>query len=241
MKKEKVKVDLNFDDIKEKIVFRVVGENKITDYARQDAGKVVYDVLGKGMYMIYVVELDSTISVVFTDVLLEQLECSKDTIIRWAKKNTEKKYPPVLSNMENILFESDRLMKKSVNQDEKENLDDNKASRKVYSVNLLESEHMMIDMEDGQQMHVLTNCDIKYGASVVFYDGLLRRISRMFDDDLFLIPSSIHEMIILPKYAGIEKNDLESMLNDVNDHFLAEEEILSQKVLVYDGKKGMIM
>ena len=237
----KIDIDLKFEDVREKVTFRVVGENKINDYVKQDAGKLIYDVLGKGMYMVYVIEVDNRLSMVFTDVLLEQLECSKETVVKWAKKNTEKKHPPVLSNMENILLGPNGLRKELFSEMTEESIEENQFKNNMYSSNLLDSEHMMIDKEDGQQMHVLTNSNIRYGASVVFYDGLLRRISRMFGDDLFLIPSSIHEMIVLPKYAGIEKNELENMLNDVNDHFLEAEEILSQKVLFYDEKKGMIV
>ena len=47
-------------------------------------------------------------------------------------------------------------------------------------------------------MYVLSNHTNLYGASVILYDGLLQQISEHFGKDLILLPSSIHQVLILP-------------------------------------------
>ena len=228
-------VDLSFEKVKESIVFRVIGENKLRDYKNKNAGNVLYSLVGNEMYMIYVIEIDKNASIVFTDMLMEKLGSSEEEIIKLAKKNTEKIYPPVLKNVENAILETIAM---------KEHDDDNLEMKNLLKYrsnnNLLEAEQMTLSHSEGEQMHVLTNSQTKYGAGVIFYDGILRKVSKIFGDDLFLIPSSIHEIILLPRYANVTEDELNIILNDVNDGFLNDDEILGLHVMVYDAKTGKI-
>lgn len=229
----KFEFDMSFENIKDKIVFRIIGENKLTDYKENDAGNILYSLMGNGMYMIYVIELDDNFSMVFTDVLLEKMECSEEMVKQWAKKNTEKKYPPVLKNVENAIFET------LINSENVDVSDENLLKYRS-NCNLLETEHMVLTQNEGEQLHVLTNTQAKYGAGVIFYEGVLKKVGKIFDSDLFLIPSSIHEIILIPKYANITREELNFILNDVNRGFLKNDEILGEKVMIYDVSQGKI-
>lgn len=53
------------------------------------------------------------------------------------------------------------------------------------------------DIETELNMWVLTNESKMYGASTIFYDGLMESISELLASDLYIIPSSLHEVIIM--------------------------------------------
>ncbi len=84
-------------------------------------------------------------------------------------------------------------------------------------------------------MIVITNITGMHGASVMLYQGLIEQIATYYNRDLYLIPSSIHEMIIVPE-VSMEPNlqqTLQDMVHEINHDFVNEEEILSDRVYRY--------
>ena len=82
-------------------------------------------------------------------------------------------------------------------------------------------------------MYVLTNNQKLYGAGCMLYPGLLESISEKLDHDLFLLPSSIHEMILLPADNRAYSAELADMVAQINRTELAAEEVLSDQVYYY--------
>ena len=55
--------------------------------------------------------------------------------------------------------------------------------------------------------------------------------------DFYVLPSSVHETLIIPKDAGMELRDLEQMVQEVNQTQVAPQERLSDHVYEYDAKE----
>ena len=89
------------------------------------------------------------------------------------------------------------------------------------------------DGECGVPMFVLSNKDRVNGAAVMFYDGVLKRAADELGGDLYILPSSIHEVIVIPKDAVMDADDLTRMVAEVNDTQVAKEEILSYSLYEY--------
>ena len=68
------------------------------------------------------------------------------------------------------------------------------------------------------------------------YPGFLEQISG--GKDLFLIPSSIHEWLYLEDKGELTAEELTELLRAVNREVVEEEEVLSDQLYYYDGKKG---
>ena len=81
-------------------------------------------------------------------------------------------------------------------------------------------------------MFVITN-DLKLnGAASIYYSDVLEKIAEKLRDDLYILPSSIHEVIAIPsKYGDLES--LSTMVKEVNSTQVAEEEQLSDNVYLY--------
>ena len=95
---------------------------------------------------------------------------------------------------------------------------------------------MCMEGEPEHQLMIATTEGLMYGAGVVLYPGFLEQISG--GRDLFLIPSSIHEWLYLEDNGGFTAEELTGLLRAVNREVVEEEEVLSDQLYYYDGKKG---
>lgn len=88
--------------------------------------------------------------------------------------------------------------------------------------------------------YVLTNEKGVNGAAALLYDGVLREISDRFDRDLVLLPSSVHEVIVIPYKGGVRMEDLAAVVHMVNETEVSAEDILSDKVYRYRRETGTV-
>ena len=87
---------------------------------------------------------------------------------------------------------------------------------------------------------VLTNSKKEFGAATILYPQLLEQISQQLQCSFYLIPSSVHEMIIIADKGKQDALFLHNMIMDVNYHCLAPEEILSDYPFYYDYKEKQL-
>lgn len=85
-------------------------------------------------------------------------------------------------------------------------------------------------------MYVVSNETGFHGASVLFYPGVFDRCSDIMNGNFFVIPSSIHETIIVPDDGLQNISALKQMVSEVNDTCLSPDERLSYNVYHYDYK-----
>ena len=95
---------------------------------------------------------------------------------------------------------------------------------------------MCMEEEPEHQLMIATTEGLMYGAGVILYPGFLEQVSG--GRDLFLIPSSIHEWLYLEDKGEITAEELTGLLRAVNREVVEEEEVLSDQLYYYDGKKG---
>ena len=94
-------------------------------------------------------------------------------------------------------------------------------------------------LEVTEAFNIMTNEHKTMGAGVVLYEKALAEQAEEYDDDLYLIPSSIHEMLVLPACSN-ERDELVSILRDCNCKVLDVHDILSDSIYFYEKKTGMI-
>jgi len=83
-------------------------------------------------------------------------------------------------------------------------------------------------------MFVLTNSLRTFGAACILYDGMLDKISEEIGESYYVLPSSIHEMIIVPESNSPSRAHLDEMITEVNQTQVDEEELLSECVYYYN-------
>lgn len=89
-------------------------------------------------------------------------------------------------------------------------------------------------------MMVLTNPRKIYGAACMLYPGLLERLARKEGKSLYILPSSVHEVILLPDTSGETPQELQRMIREVNREHVAPEEVLSDNLYYFDMSEKRI-
>lgn len=88
-------------------------------------------------------------------------------------------------------------------------------------------------LSDSDYMYVLSNELGIHGAACMLYDGILQRFSQRFGSDIIIIPSSVHEVLLIPWKQQYDIQELNSLVRDVNDNIVDAEEMLAQNVYLY--------
>lgn len=99
---------------------------------------------------------------------------------------------------------------------------------------------VMIPEDPLYPMYVLTNSQSMFGASCLLYDGLIRSLADRFQSDFYILPSSIHETILIPASCDSRMNDFSDMVREVNETQVADEEILSDHAYYYSREQDRI-
>jgi hypothetical protein len=95
----------------------------------------------------------------------------------------------------------------------------------------------VISGENRVPMYVLTNRSHYYGAACMLYPKLLKCIGEGLDSNFYVLPSSVHELIILQDLGMEDAATLMDMVKEVNATEVKEEEVLSDSVYYYDREK----
>ena len=83
-------------------------------------------------------------------------------------------------------------------------------------------------------MYILTNQNKVNGAGVLARDGVLDKIGELLGSDFYVLPSSTHEVILVPDNGNMQTKELETMVKEVNATQVLPEDLLSDKVQYYD-------
>lgn len=88
-------------------------------------------------------------------------------------------------------------------------------------------------------MYVCSNRAKINGATVMLYEKCFKSLAEIADDDLYILPSSIHECIAV-KATSANAHVLREMVVEVNRTQVEDEEVLSNNVYKYSRTKGVI-
>lgn len=85
-------------------------------------------------------------------------------------------------------------------------------------------------------MYVASTHDKSNGAGIIAYPGFMEMAAEKIGGDFFVLPSSVHEVILVPDNGGGDFHELENMVQEVNATQVDPKDKLSDKVYHYDSK-----
>lgn len=156
-----------------------------------------------------------------TNMLLKEWGISVNELYHIALENTQQLFPAHIDTLEHIM--ELLLWKKD-------------SYQSVFHNTNFETELSNIPDSKELQMLVMTNQYGLNGAAVILYPNLLADLAKKLQSDLYLLPSSIHEFIVLPANDDLY-SDLSRMVSEVNTQEVSQDEILSNHVYFYDWKE----
>ena len=86
-------------------------------------------------------------------------------------------------------------------------------------------------------MYVLTNAEKSFGASAILFPAILQAVRARLQSDYYVLPSSIHECIIIPSDEQLDPEALHEMVKEINEEHVAPEELLGDSVYRYSQKR----
>ena len=208
----------NFAIAKDKICYRLVNKklnnNLLSAIPHRDF---------HGLAIIYCINLetteDSVKSVKITNRLTELWGVDEEQLYKLACKNTPKINRGCVMPLYDVL---NGLTGMTLLKDE----DRKKAPYEGFDIS--------VGREYGLPMYIATTVNQINGACVILYAGLLKAVAEKIGS-FFVLPSSIHEVIIFPgdiKDAG----SMAAMVKEVNCTEVREEDILSNSCYYYNAE-----
>lgn len=150
-------------------------------------------------------------SAVVKNELAEQLGLTEVQLFKLASENTRRIFPPCVKSMNEILREM--FMKDGMPQEI--------------------AEMMVGEMPEDQMMWVISNDRGINGAISMLYEDKLHALATELESDLYILPSSVHEVIAVSASMG-DPNELAQMVAEINMDQVILEERLSNQVYHYD-------
>ena len=140
--------------------------------------------------------------------MLESQNYDKRELFMAAMDNAQLIDPPILVDMGQALFthEGENLLKRSE----------------------------PLPPEDVSNMYVLSNTGGMLGSAVLFYPDTREHIAEVLGEGYCVLPSSQHEVLIIPDSAGIDRAELSEMVKQANQSVVEAKDVLSDTVFHYD-------
>ena len=96
-------------------------------------------------------------------------------------------------------------------------------------------------LSDEIPLLVLTTQSMVHGAAAVFIPEVMEQISKKMPEGFFILPSSIHEVMVLPKTLGASIEALDEMVSSINEMQVDPEDQLSDFAHVYDPDRKILL
>ena len=78
------------------------------------------------------------------------------------------------------------------------------------------------------------------GAGLILQEDIMQKIGELMGGNYYILPSSIHEVLVIPENAGLTTRELSDMVHEINQTEVAAVDRLSDKVQFYDRETAII-
>ncbi len=99
----------------------------------------------------------------------------------------------------------------------------------------------MEEFSDSMPLYVLSNKNRIEGAGCMLYPDLMKDFSDTIGSSFYIIPSSVHECLLLPPKEDVQGGEIRNMIKEINDTQVSIEERLSYSLYYYDKDEGRII
>lgn len=96
-------------------------------------------------------------------------------------------------------------------------------------------------VENRVNMYVLTNDVGLNGATSILYDNVVKNFAKVQDCNIFILPSSVHEVMLVPENSETEPEFLQELVIEANQSAVGLIDLLSDHIYYYDREKDEIM
>ena len=205
----------DYENISSKIEMKLINREKNGSLLKEIPYKEFLDMAVVFYYAFEDNQLENA-SILIRNEHLKAWGITIDQLYADAVVNAKRLCKPIINNMTEVVID---IMKKRGIEDDDE----------IFE--------MLSFMPSEDLMYVLTTENGRYGATAMLDKDGLESFAKQVNSDFFILPSSIHELILVPVKGGYMPDVLKGMVKEVNDNHVAQEEVLSYSVYMYSRAK----
>lgn len=202
---------LNYEAVKNRIVYKLINTEKNKELL-EDIPHIEFHDLSIVFQFLITEECFGNATILIHNAHLKIWNTSVAELYKMARRNTPELNKYEIKNMKEVICELTPCGCPEAVETEKESL----------------------------PLYVLSNRSRVHGAACMLYPHLIKDFSEAVRSDIYIIPSSIHEVLLLPTDGRSETERIKGMVQEVNDTQVQAEEVLSYSVYFYDRKDGRI-
>ncbi len=216
----------SYEDVKSFIIYRLVSYDRNKKLLEKIPHIRYLDMAITFHYLVRE-DNDGIGTIRITNEHMKLWESSLEALYLLAVNNTKSLFPSVIRSMDEVIL---GMLKEEMAFD-----NENGKSDHILGSILGDQEY-----SNQHKMFILSNEKGINGATCLLYENVLKNFTNLIHSDLFILPSSIHEVILVPYDRTITKEALIEMVRDVNYTQVARDEVLSDRVYYYSRKKNSI-
>ena len=204
--------------MQEDIVFQLINTKRSQEFLQDVPHRAFYD-----MSIIYRLVLrqaeNGTESTVINNKLAKKMGLDEEQLYQKAMEGTRRLFPAVTWSMEDAMKEV--LLRGGMPQEL--------------------AEQLPKETRQDDPMWVISNVRFWNGATAILYQEELRAVAGRLGSSLYILPTSIHELITIPViYSRQEPEEMTKLVKEINASDMEPGEVLSDQVFFYDKETGAL-
>ena len=206
----------DYTNIKDNLVIRVVNYELNKDMLK-DCPHIKY--LDLAVTFRYVIDENvyglATIMITYKEY--NNWETDIEEVFQTALFNTMHRYPWCMEPLSKLVFDTfdEKMMKK-------------------LSEDIVEELNNIRNCELGVNIYILTNQSKAFGAGCLLYDNVIKNFAKVQGCNIYILPSSVHEVMLVPEDDETDPEFLKNLLSDANKSSVGLIDLLSDNIYYYD-------
>ncbi|SKA60966.1 hypothetical protein SAMN02745111_00314 [Eubacterium uniforme] len=154
-----------------------------------------------------------------------------ETLKKTAEANFESHYKPTFKSMHDVL--KDMFI----------NSMSDSGMEPAIAEMMFNDEYGRLSNDSVIPMYVLSSANGYDGSVCITSQKVMDEISEKLEGDFMIIPSSIHEVIIIPLKDNkmMDSEEINAMINEINESCVENTDYLSDHVYKYDSEKKLVL
>lgn len=210
---------LDFNNLRDKVAFKLIQKEKNQELLKEIPYFEFLD-LAVVFYLLLDENQGGQMTALINNSHMEQWGVTREELNHLAKKNTPVLLPPEIRTIKEVMYE---ILKEHLKE--------------------LDTDEIMGDIFDDSEslaMYVLSNKKQINGAGCILYNSCLEEFAAWQKVDIVILPSSIHEVLLIPVKYDIDYQELQKMVENINLTEVLSEDKLSDHVYRYDLNKKKV-
>lgn len=219
---------LDYEKVQKRVVVKLINAEKNEELLKLVPHKIFYNLALVVYYPVEETPFEGKAAILVYHTHRQQWEIGEEELLKAAIRNTPMLLPGKIESMENVMRQI--LSSEFGKGFDEKNLEEMGIGKEDWMDMLFPGQ------KSGKKsipMYVLSNNQKLYGAICMLYPDLLKNFTYKIDQDCYILPSSVHEVILVPADAVADGKELREIVTDINRTQVAEEEVLADCVYYY--------